>query len=156
MESDLICGKAVRALKTVKLPSCHDKDENVKQGNGCPDNLDLIEDSDSQVPAFGCYCHWVRYWARQFDFRPIDDYEAFEVTDIVENGRHCLHFLSMLSRKHDSVVKERDSLIAQVARLTEENQKLLANNSKLLTRIFDLTIKETTFAEETIKHEGVE
>ncbi|KAK0580195.1 hypothetical protein LWI29_037820 [Acer saccharum] len=52
-QSDPICGKAVRAVKTVQLTSCHDKEENVKQGNSRPDDPDLTKDSDSHVPALG-------------------------------------------------------------------------------------------------------
>ncbi|KAK2660189.1 hypothetical protein Ddye_006722 [Dipteronia dyeriana] len=117
---------------------------------------DILSDSD---PSFALK----QALAGDLTFGPPEDYEAFEVTDIVEHGRQGVHFLHMLLRKCNSTVKEKDGLIAQVSRMAEEKQKLLVENSKLLTknsklmtRISYLTSKETTIVEETRIREVVE
>ncbi|KAK0590948.1 hypothetical protein LWI29_033508 [Acer saccharum] len=60
------------------------------------------------------------------------DFESFEKDDMTDQCQRSLHFLTMLLRKCDLAVKDREKLTRQVNRLVEEKTKLLADNAKLL------------------------
>ncbi|KAK0576702.1 hypothetical protein LWI29_022053 [Acer saccharum] len=73
-------------------------------------------------------------WAMtgELSFGSTEDFEAFNAGSMVDQGQKSLHFLTMLLRKCDLAVKDREKLTGQVSRLVEEKGKLLADNAKLL------------------------
>ncbi|KAK0595161.1 hypothetical protein LWI29_004102 [Acer saccharum] len=73
-------------------------------------------------------------WAMtgELTFGPVEDFEAFDMENVFDQGQRSLHFLTMLLRRCDSAVKDRHRLTMQVNRLVEEKSKLLADNAKLL------------------------
>ncbi|KAK0575592.1 hypothetical protein LWI29_003342 [Acer saccharum] len=73
-------------------------------------------------------------WAMtgKLSFGSAKDFEAFNAGNMVDQGQKSLHFLTILLRKCDLVVKDRERLTGHVSRLVEEKGKLLADNAKLL------------------------
>ncbi|KAK0570458.1 hypothetical protein LWI29_001448 [Acer saccharum] len=68
----------------------------------------------------------------ELSFGSTEDFEAFNAGNMVDQGEKSLHYLTMLLRKCDLAVKDRERLTGQVSRLVKEKGKLLVDNAKLL------------------------
>ncbi|KAK0573731.1 hypothetical protein LWI29_012642 [Acer saccharum] len=90
--------------------------------------VSLMLDPDRLDPSVAL--HWAI--TGELTFGPVEDFEAFDVENVFDQGQRSLHFLIMLLRRCDSAVRDRHKLTMQVNRLVEEKSKLLADNAKLL------------------------
>ncbi|KAK0596380.1 hypothetical protein LWI29_015145 [Acer saccharum] len=70
--------------------------------------------------------------AGELTFGLVGDFKAFNANNVADQGQRSLHFLTMLLRKCDLAVKDRERLTGQVNRIVEEKSKLLADNAMLL------------------------